>query len=130
MYQHWLELCVNREKLKIDLDKERYAQLEKLKMFYLVTARQDAKLVGYLMSFVMPHFHYKSSGEQAVTDMYWMHPDDRHGMGLKLFLRWERDMRARGVTMMITSCKIAHDQTPFLKALDWVHTDNTLCKFL
>jgi hypothetical protein len=128
---HWRELCVNPEKLKIDIDKPRYAQLEALRMLYVLTARrgQAGRLIGYLMAFILPHFHYKSSGEVAATDMYWVNPKERTGVGLKLFLRFEEDMKARGVVQIITSCKTHQDHSALLKLLDWQHTDNTFCKF-
>jgi hypothetical protein len=128
---HWKELCVNPQKLKIDVDKERYEQLEKLNMLYVLTARRGkaGRLVGYIMAFILPHFHYKSSGEIASTDMYWVKPEERHGIGLKLFVRFEQDMKARGVVQMLTSCKVHQDHSKFLKLLDWQHTDETFCKF-
>jgi len=126
-----MELCVNREKLKIDMDRDKYSLLESANALYLLAARRARTLVGYLFAFVLPHFHYKSSGEVALTDMYWVRPEERNGIGRKLFDRFESDMRKRGtVVQLVTSCKVSHDHTRFFELLGWQHTDNTLVRFL
>lgn len=128
--QHWKTLCIDPEKLKLDPDYQRYAKLEELGALYLLVARRDGRMIGYIMVFILPHMHYKTSGEVAMTDMYWTDPKERNGVGLKLFVRFEADMRRRGVTQMMTSCKTSEDHTKFLQLLDWKHTDNTLSKFV
>lgn len=111
------------------MDRERYEATEKAGMLYVLAARRDGRLVGYLLAFILPHFHYRSSGEVAATDMYWVQPEERNGVGLKLFVRFEEDMKQRGVTQMVTSCKLSHDHTEFFKLLGWRHTDNTFVRF-
>jgi hypothetical protein len=128
--QHWKELAVNQEKIKLDIDAERYAKMEELGMLYILTARRGERLIGYLMAFLMPHFHYKSAGLMAVTDMYFVLPEFRTGTGLRLFLNFEQRMRELGVVQMITSCKLHSDHTALLERLGWQWTDKTFMKLL
>lgn len=128
--QHWRELAVNQDKIVMDIDEPRYAGMEKMNLLYLLSARVSGRMVGYLMAFVMPHFHYKSAGCMSFTDMYYTLPQYRNGTGLKLALRWEKDMRERGVCQLITSTKRHQDHTRFWELLGFVWTDNTLMKVL
>jgi hypothetical protein len=130
LYRHWQALCVDPQRLRMDLDLERYGKLWEAGALYVLGARCNGKLLGYLIAFVLPHFHYKSAGNMGMTDMYWVDPQARRGVGLKLFARFERDMRKRGVVQLVTSCKVHDDHTLFFESLDWRHTDNTFCKFL
>lgn len=127
---HWRELAVNQHAIKIDLDHEKYAALDDLGILHLVTARADGRLVGYAIAFLMPHPHYKSSGPMAMTDMYFLLPEFRHGAGVKLFRHFESSLRAKGIIQAITSCKRHQDHTRFLEALGWTWTDKTFVKLL
>lgn len=127
---HWRELAVRQDKIKISIDRERYAILEQKNMLHVVTVRVDGRLVGYAVAFVLPHMHYKDAGDMAMTDMYFILPEFRRGAGLKLFLEFERSLKARGVVNAMTSCKVHSDNTEFLEGLGWQWTDKTFCKYL
>jgi hypothetical protein len=127
---HWRELAVNQERIVMDIDESRYAKMEELDMLYLLGARDGENLVGYLMAFLMPHFHYKSSGKMAVTDMYWVRPEYRNGLGLRMFVEFEKRMRELKVVQMITSCKVHQDHSRLFELLGWTWTDKTFCKVI
>jgi ribosomal protein S18 acetylase RimI-like enzyme len=128
--QHWKELALNQEKIPMDLDRERYETLEKAEMLFVLTVRDDEKIVGYLVAFPMSHPHYKSSGLFALTDMYWVAPEYRHGIGTKLFIEFEQRMRKRGVVQIMTGCKRHQDHTALFEALGWTNSDLTFVKVL
>lgn len=128
--QHWRELAVNQEKIVIDIDEPRYATMDEVGMLYILTARAGGRLVGYLMAFLMPHFHYKSAGTMAVTDMYFVLPEFRSGTGLRLFVEFERRMRELKVVQMITSCKVHQDHSRLFELLGWTWTDKTFVKVI
>lgn len=127
---HWRELAVNQHAIKIDLDREKYANLDRQDMVHLVTARSGTCLIGYAIAFIMPHMHYKSAGPMAMTDMYFILPEFRHGAGVKLFREFERSLRARGIRQAITSCKLHQDHTQLFEKLGWTWTDKTFVKLL
>lgn len=129
--RHHKELALNQDKIPMDLDAASYQRLEDAGSLFLLTARKDGELIGYLVAFQMPHhFHYKSSGPMCLTDMYWIAPEHRKGTGAKLFREFERHMRERGCVQIMTGCKKHQDHTRLLEALGWTNSDLTFIKVL
>jgi Acetyltransferase (GNAT) family len=126
---HWKELAVFQDHIKIDLDEAKYNALEQAGILLTLTARKDARLVGYFTWFLMPHPHYRQY-LMGMTDMYYVLPEFRRGAGAKLFIKSEAALRERGVIKAITSCKVEHDHTRLLERLGWILTDFTFCKLL
>lgn len=129
-YDHWRELALNQDEIPIDIDVEGYQRLEDLGILMILTARADGELIGYVLSFLMPHLHYKSSGPMCMTDMYYVRPEFRHGVGALMFLRWERELKQRGIKKAITSTKVHQDHSQLFLKLGWTHSDNTFVKVL
>lgn len=129
---HWQDLALDKLLFARDLDHDAYRNLEGLQRLHVVAARDDEKLVGYAVWFVMPHhLHYQSSGSVALADMYYiMKPYRRGGIGVRVFLESERGLKERGVIRAHVSCKIHEDHTKMFEIMGWVHTDNTFSKLL
>lgn len=128
--QHWKELAVFQTEIKMDLDEAKYAALEQAGILLVLTARTAQRLVGYYVWFLMPHPHYADSGPMGLTDMYFVLPEYRSGVGAKLFIQSEKTLKERGVIKAITSCKAHQDHTEFLQRLGWTLTDFTFCKYI
>src|SRR5215469_14255804 len=98
--KHWAELALDKDKIPLALDTERYDAMEKAGILHTVVARTyDGAVVGYYIAFLLPHVHYKTSGLMAFTDIYYILPEFRKGIaGVNLFVEAERTMRAKGVT--------------------------------
>lgn len=129
--QHHAELALHQNKIKMDLDAEAYQNLENAGRLFVLTARVDGKLVGYLVAFPIPgHMHYKSAGPMCLTDMYFILPEFRRGIGAKLFTEFERIMRERGFVQIMTGCKKHQDHSALLERLGWTHSDLTFVKVL
>jgi len=128
---HWQELALDKLLFQRDLDHERYLKMDELGMVHVVTARDGGKLVGYIVCFVMPHFHYKSSGLTALADMYYLLREYRKGgLGARMFMEMERGLKARGVIRAHMSCKVHEDHTRLFQAMGWTLTDYTFSKLL
>lgn len=130
---HWQELALDKLLFKRDLDHERYLLMDDKDMMHVVTARTDDKkeLVGYIICFVMPHFHYKSSGLTALADMYYLRREYRKGgLGMRMFAEMERGLKARNVIRAHMSCKVHEDHTKLFQAMGWRLTDYTFSKLL
>lgn len=128
--EHWQELALNQVKIPMDLDRERYQNLEKSGMLFVLTARKDGQLIGYLVAFPMTHPHYKSAGLMCLTDMYYIQPEHRKGAGAKLFIEFERRMKERGAVQIMTGCKRHQDHTALFEKLGWTNSDLTFVKVL
>lgn len=129
---HWEELALDKLLFERDLDHEQYRVLEKMDRLHVVTARDDGKLVGYIVCFVMPwHLHYKSSGPVALADMYFILRFYRKGgLGVRMFAEMERGLKARGVIRAHISCKVHEDHTRLFEGMGWAKTDFTFSKVL
>lgn len=127
---HWRELALHQDAIPLSIDEDKYAALDRLDILLILTARNEGKLVGYYLWFLMPHSHYASSGPMGLTDMYFVLPECRRGAGAKLFLASERELRRRGIVKAITSCKVHEDHTEFLELMGWELSDYTFVKLL
>jgi hypothetical protein len=123
--EHFRELGVNQQRLTPVADELRYEALEKLNMLSVLTVRADSELVGYFTIFVMPHMHYLGAGPWALTDMYYVKPEYRHGAGLKLFRAFKQIAREKGCRFAVTSCKVHEDHSALLEKLGAKWTDKT-----
>ena len=128
---HWDELALDKLLFQRDLDHEKYFALEKQGMLHVVTARSHGDLIGYIICFVMPHMHYKSSGLVALADMYYLLREHRlGGLGVRMFREMERGLKERGVIRAHMSCKKHEDHTRLFEAMGWDLTDYTFSKVL
>jgi len=127
---HWDELALDKLLFERDLDHERYLKMDELGMMHVVTARDENKLVGYIVCFVMPHLHYKSSGLTALADMYFLMRQYRNGAGVRMFMEMERGLKAKGVIRAHMSCKVHENHTKLFEAMGWDLTDLTFSKVL
>ena len=92
---HYQELTLHKDKIKLAPDWELYDKMEKTGNFYLLTARESDsnELLGYSAWFVNPHIHYKET-IVAANDVLFLRKDQRTGMtGIKLIKYSEQEMR-------------------------------------
>ena len=128
---HWEELGLDRDVIPMDMDTPRYEALDALGQIHLTTARDGERLVGYVICFVIRHLHYRSAGEMALADMYWLDPAHRRGTtAIRLFTEMERSLRERGVVRMHMSCKVHQDHTALFEWLGYTLSDFTFSKLL
>lgn len=131
MHMHYAEIALDQDLFKADMDDARYQAMEDSGVLHIVAARSWGKLVGYSISFIMPHFHYKSSGLIALADMYWIHPDHRRGgAGAKLMIFMVERLKELGVRRSHISCKVHQDHTKLFEKLGWKLTDYTFSRIL
>lgn len=128
---HYQELALNQDRIKLDVDRERYAHGEKDGNLIIVTARDGEKLVGYCLMMIVPHFHYKSSGKMGYVDVYYLLPEYRKGgNGARLFMAMEIALKAIGVRELYQSTKIHKDESRLFEALGYKKSDIILRKYI
>lgn len=127
---HWEEVAMNKDTIPLEPNMEMYGWLESTGQMHVLTARSDGRIVGYHVSIVRPHLHYKSS-LSSFTDMYYVSPDHRKGMvGVRLFKEAEKTLRARGVQKMFTGTKLSLDMGRIFERLGWVETERLYTKYI
>lgn len=133
---HWGEVANHRASVPLDPDWEMYDRLDRTAVLMITTARDDGKLVGYYLSHVTPHPHYKST-LYAFVDVYFLLPEYRNGnTGIRLFMAMEEAMRARMKTagrtkmVLIGRGRLAHNPQAILERLGWKAVETAYTKLL
>lgn len=131
LIDHYQELTMHRDKIKLAPDWELYDKMEKVGTFYLLTARDSDTndLIGYSAWFVKPHIHYKET-IVAANDVLFLRKDHRVGMtGIKLIKYSEQEMKkyAHKITWHV---KGEPDFRPILHRLGYIDEDVIVGKML
>jgi hypothetical protein len=102
---HYEELTLNKDRVKLDPDWQRYAELEHAGGFHVFTARDGDKLVGYSAFFLNTHIHYRGL-MLAQNDVLYLHPEHRLGLvGVKLIKMSHSGMKKLGADKIVWHCK-------------------------
>lgn len=127
---HWQEIGIHKDKMKLNPDYNAYYSLEKLGMLHIVTARESDELVGYFISIVQPHIHYKSN-IQAMNDILFVDKRFRgRSLGIKLFLFAEKELKKIGVSFISIHSKTQQDLKPLVERLGYTHSENVYTKWI
>lgn len=112
---HWQELALYKDDIPLDPDFDLYRKADAAGLCVIVAARTaDGELRGYALYFIKAHHHYQGH-KWAVSDIFWLHPDDRNiGNGRLLFDTVEKELRAAGIDVMHTTLKVSHPAAKFL----------------
>lgn len=128
--QHWEEIALNKEAIKLNPDWDTYFELEEKGLLKVFTARSEEKLVGYFVVLCRHHLHYKDH-VFAFNDVLYLHKDYRKGFaGPKLMKFAEKCLKEDGVTAITVNTK---RHKPFDKLLLWLgykHAENLYIKIL
>lgn len=115
---HYDELCLNKERIKLNPAWGEYRALEAMGRFVVFTARDDDKLVGYNAFFVNRHMHYIDM-VVAFNDVIFLHPDYRQGTtGIRLVKLAER-LTDTGVNKICYHAKLDTNLIPILNRLGY-----------
>lgn len=127
---HYTEIARHKDKIALNPDWDRYFHLDDAGAVHCVTARSDGKLIGYFISFVLPHIHYKDH-LMSMNDILYISPEHRKGTtAFKMFQYAEKTLRDKGVTKIHVNTKIANDFSPLLERLGYVEIERIFEKML
>jgi GNAT superfamily N-acetyltransferase len=125
------DLGLNKDCISLAPNSALFREVEGKGVLHVITARADGKLIGYHISALLPHMHYKDAGLMAYTDAYYVHPEHRKGgIGAKLIMEVERTLTERGATKFYMSTKAHSDNTELLEAMGFHFTDKVFTKML
>jgi predicted GNAT family acetyltransferase len=120
-YEHWQVLGPYKDKMPLAPDKDLYGYLESTGALLTLTARHEGELLGYIIIVVKKGLHY-STTLQAITDVPYVKNSLRgRGVGVRLFLAAQEELKARGVGPWFASLKIGSPLEPSMhKLLTWL----------
>lgn len=130
LHTHYLEITTDKAIKPLDVDWDRYRDMEEAGALRIMTARDvkdilaqplgavrihkshdtekgyRGRLVGYFCSFVIKHVHYQQT-TMAINDVLYVDPVHRRGMvGYKLIKRAAEDLKNLGADILIIHMKV------------------------
>ena len=121
---------MNKDRIKLSPDYGLYEHMQREGQLHIVTVRKDGEIIGYHISIVKPHLHYKES-LSGFTDVFFVHPEHRRGrVGLRMFEEVEKTLKARGVEKLFGATKLHLDIGKLYERLGWVETERLFTKFI
>ncbi|MCK4501198.1 GNAT family N-acetyltransferase [Candidatus Babeliales bacterium] len=128
--EHWEEIALHKDKIKLNPDYDKYLLLDSLGMLHTLTARDGDVLIGYFVSFIQPHMHYKDV-DFAINDILFIHKDYRHGsVGYKLFKKAEASLKDKGIDVLIINSKVDKDFKPIMDKLGFNRIEYSYSKYI
>ena len=140
-HQQHLELSDPRyiARLPLDVDWEMFARLEETGHLLLVVAREEGQIVGYTITFLHTHPHYRTA-RMAHVDTYWLHPDHREpgddsldhlaSTGAMLIMETEELAAKRGAVKMILHTRLWKDNQRLFTLLGFAEVERLSTKWI
>ena len=103
--QHWQEIALNKDIIKMNPDWEAYARLDAVNSLRIYTARKDNELMGYFVVLVSKSLHYRDH-LFANNDVIFLSKSARKGLtGVKLIKYAIESLAAEGITKLHINTK-------------------------
>ena len=127
---HWNEIARHKDDIKLNVDYESYRTLEELGLLHCVTARDEGKLIGYVISMVSRSLHY-SDHLFANNDVLFIHPDYRGGSTFVKMLKFtERKLKQAGIKNFYIHMKLDYDFSALLERYGFTEIERNFEKQL
>jgi GNAT superfamily N-acetyltransferase len=133
---HWEENGQYRDRVQLEPDILAYERLESCNALCLVTARSEGWLVGYYLSNVLRHPHYRET-LFSFNDAYYLLPEFRKANnGIQLLRAYEDAMRgwakAAGFDkiVLVGRARLNMETAGLFDRLEWVRSELCFTKLL
>jgi len=128
--EHWKEIALNKEIIKLNPDWRAYGELDKINALRIYTARKEGKLMGYFVILVSRSLHYKDH-LFANNDIVFLRKSARRGLtGLKLVKFAVESLQAEGVTKLHVNTKTHQPFDPIMERLGFEEIETVFSKVL
>ena len=129
--QHYDELTMHKEHVKLNVDWERYRALERTGKLLALFAKIGDELVGYSVFILGTNMHYKDL-KTANNDVLFLAKPYRDGttIGLRRILESEKLLRQLGVNKVIWHIKKARNFGPLLARMGYIEEEVLMGKIL
>jgi len=128
--EHWKEIALNKEIIKLNPDWRAYAELDSINALRIYTARKEGKLMGYFVILVSRSLHYKDH-LFANNDIVFLRKSARRGLtGLKLVKFAVESLQAEGVTKLHVNTKTHQPFDPIMERLGFEELETVFSQVL
>lgn len=128
--EHYDEIAVQKDRMPMRPDVAAYQGLEAMGALQILVARDDGRMVGYVVSIIRPHMHY-ADVQCGFEDAYFLTKSHRRGMiGVRLISQAVRHMRAVGCKKAFFTTKLALDMGRIFEHLGFAQTDAIYSKWI
>lgn len=123
----WLEVDHRRKTSELDVDFDKYVQMEELGVHYIVFAYEGVNLIGYCSMFSSPSPHTKEM--TALTDsMFILKEYRKSGLGSKLIKAAEQEAVSRGCKHIMVTFKNSHPHPSIVEDLGFFSYETIYAK--
>ena len=127
---HYKEVAMYQDKIDLNPDYDKYQTLCDSDLLHIVTARDEDVLVGYFISILVPHLHYKDH-MYALNDIVFIAAEYRNAkFGLSLFKYAEEALKDKGVSVMIIHMKTSLPFDSLCEGLGYDYAERSYSKFI
>ena len=103
--EHYDEIARNKHVMVLKPDEVTYRKSEEMGTLFILSARQDDKLIGYSVNFITNHLHYVDL-KVAQNDLLFISKEHRGGrLGLRLIRETETHAASLGCKLMVWHAK-------------------------
>ena len=128
--QHWEEIALNKDKIKLSPDLSKYKALNDLGILRIFTARNEGLLVGYFVVIAQPHLHYQEH-TFAMNDIIYIHPDYRGSTVAYRMIKYvEKVLKKDGVSVLMINMKVFAPFDNLLEKLQFTNTERVHSKYI
>lgn len=121
--RHYEEIAQFKDVQRLDPDWDSYLVLERLGKLWVMTVRDDGKLVGYIVMIITKAPHYKGL-LMANEDLHFLLPEYRKGLtGYRLLAKTKQAMKDMGCKLATMRCKAGMSHAALFERLDGELTD-------
>ena len=108
LFEHWDELALNKEHVKLAPDRKKYKQLQELGIINNIVVYDGDKVVGYSVLIVQPNLHYSENVFAYVDIIYVSKQYRQSSIGARLLLATEQLAKDLGASV------ITHHAKPYV----------------
>jgi predicted acetyltransferase len=122
------EVFAFKDAVDLAPDWDTYLKMEQIGILNILTARLEGRLVGYIVSTIIPHTHYKNN-TFSISDVFYINPTIRgEGIGLGLLEAAEAVYREKGVDLMHITLKKDRPSDSLMKRFGAEEAETTYAK--
>ena len=131
LMEHYNELAMYKEHgVRLNPNLEKYKSLQELDLLSCITMRDNGRLIGYWVSFLFPHVHYKDT-LMAANDIFLLQKEYRKGLlCMKLFKFVEEKMKERNVDVLTLHMKTFAPFDKLCERLGWDYAERIYTKYI